>query len=963
MTERRSYLILMGLILAALIGVAVLAIPGSPLQRSPTLGLDLQGGLEVVKQAVPERGQEVDEEGLDDAVTIINDRINSTGVAEPEIRKQGTDQIVIELPGVDDQQRAADLIGQTARLELFDLQGDLVPGASLDTQFNPIARDSIFDLLSTQQRAARNGEPSAYYLVKETKQGNQTSRELVVGPKQTRDAILDSAYVKKSGAKKGELPKGTQILAVPEKMVVATCGVTERYCPGVDQAEVDQTYYYLFNYDPQNEENPVPEMTGDDLERNGTRQDFDSGPGRTNEPVVTMQFTDSGADKFGEITRTLVDRGRSRASQLGLTDKVENDVANQQFAIVLDRVIKSAPTVDFDDNPGGIPGNNGAIITGVSINEAKDLAIVLRSGTLPFKLVTISQTNISATLGKDSLQQAKLAAIGGLIVVALFLLVLYRFLGVVAVVGLGIYVALLYAAVLLLNVTLTLPGIAGLILTIGVAADANVVIFERIKEEVRAGKSVRAAIAGGYQKGFHTIIDANVVTCITALVLFLIATAGVKGFALMLLVGTLISVVTAVLATRAMLGLLAGFKWFEDPRFMGATATEIPKWQRIDVVTRRRLYLSLSVVAVLLSFVAIGVKGLNLGIDFKGGTQVTFDTPTPQLVETVRADARAINPELGKALIQGKGRETDEKFTSFRLRTESLTPEEGDELRTGLESELAATQYGSKNVSASFSRQILRGAIVAVIVSFALIALYVTIRYRWRFAVPILRTLLSDIPIVAGVYAISGREVTVSTVAAVLTILGYSVYDTIIVFDRVRENIRLMPRSSIATIANVSVSEVLRRSIVTSVITLLPIVSLFIFGGETLQDFAFAIIVGITIGATSTIFIATPLLTQLMERDPQFARRKDLEEEEGPEPDDGKPVRRPPRAPVGGPAVEAGPLALEQAEQAAAAEPAPSLTDGLLPEPAPAATATGDGESKRDKRRQRRRAKPHGRPR
>ena len=962
MSERRSYLVLMGLIIAALIGVAVLAVPGSPLQKSPTLGLDLQGGLEVVKQAVPERGQEVDEEGLDDAVTIINDRINSTGVAEPEIRKQGSDQIVIELPGVDDQKRAADLIGQTAKLELFDLQGDLVPGASLNTQGDVIPRDSIFDLLSTQQTAARNGEPSAYYLVEETKQGNRTERKLVVGPKPTREAILNSPYVKKSDAKKGELPKGTKLLAVPEKMVVATCGQAERYCPGVPDAP-ERTYYYLFNYDPQNEEQPVPEMTGSDLDRKGTRQDFDSGAGRSNEPVVTMQFTDSGADKFHEVTRTLVERGRAKANRLGLTGKVENDVANQQFAIVLDRVIKSAPTVDFDDNPAGIPGNNGAIITGVSINEAKDLAIVLRSGTLPFKLVTISQTNISATLGKDSLQEAKLAAIGGLIVVALFLLVLYRFLGVVAVIGLGIYVAFLYAAVLLLNVTLTLPGIAGLILTIGVAADANVIIFERIKEEVRAGKSVRAAIAGGYQKGFHTIIDANVVTCITALVLFLIATAGVKGFALMLLVGTLISLVTAVFATRAMLGLLGGFKWFEDPRFMGATATEIPKWQRIDVVTRRRLYLSLSVVAVVLSFVAIGVKGLNLGIDFKGGTQVTFNTPTPQLVETVRSEARSINPELGKALIQGKGAATDGKYESFRLRTESLTPEEGEELQVALESELQATQYGAKNVSASFSRQILRGAIVAIIVSFALIALYVTIRYRWRFAVPILRTLLSDIPIVAGVYAISGREVTVSTVAAVLTILGYSVYDTIIVFDRVRENIRLMPRSTIATIANVSVSEVLRRSIVTSVITLLPIVSLFIFGGETLQDFAFAIIVGISIGAASTIFIATPLLTQLMERDPQFARRKELEEEEGPEPDDGKPVRRPPRAPIGGPAVDTGELALQQAEQAAAAEPAPSLTDGLLPEPAPTATAAGDGESKREKRRQRRRAKPHGRPR
>ena len=185
MTERRSYLFLMGLILAALIGVGLLAIPGSPIQRSPTLGLDLQGGLEVVKQAVPEKGQEVDEEGLDDAVTIINDRINSTGVAEPEIRKQGSDQIVIELPGVDDQKRAADLIGQTAKLELFDLQGDLVPGASLDTQQNPIARDSIFDLLSTQQEAAKKGEPSEYYLIKETKRGKETKRTVVVGPKPT----------------------------------------------------------------------------------------------------------------------------------------------------------------------------------------------------------------------------------------------------------------------------------------------------------------------------------------------------------------------------------------------------------------------------------------------------------------------------------------------------------------------------------------------------------------------------------------------------------------------------------------------------------------------------------------------------------------------------------------------------------------------------------------------------------
>src|SRR6202008_4879318 len=204
---------------------------------------------------------------------------------------------------------------------------------------------------------------------------------------------------------------------------------------------------------------------------------------------------------------------------------------------------------------------------------------------------------------------ARNAAIGRLLVVVIFLLLLYRFLGLVAGLGLGIYCAFMYGAILVLGVTLTLPGFAGLILTIGVAADANVVIFERIKEGGGGGRSVRAAIAAGYEKGFRTIVDANVVTCITALILFAVATAQVKGFALMLLIGTVVSLITAVAATRAMLGLLAGFRWFDDPRFMGATAPEIPRWQRINVVGHRRLWLTLSVVAVVLSVIAIGVKG------------------------------------------------------------------------------------------------------------------------------------------------------------------------------------------------------------------------------------------------------------------------------------------------------------------------------------------------------------------
>ena len=352
-----------------------------------------------------------------------------------------------------------------------------------------------------------------------------------------------------------------------------------------------------------------------------------------------------------------------------------------------------------------------------------------------------------------------------------------------------------------------------------------------------------------------------------------------KGFALMLLIGTVISLGTAVAATRAMLGLLADFSWFDNPRFMGATSAEIPKWQRWDVVGRRRLWFILSLAAIGISIIALLVQGLNLGIDFKGGVQMTFNTPKAVAISTVRDQTAAIGH--GDAIVQGRGSSVNgDQYKSWQIRLKKLTPDEQANLTNTLQDKLDAAKLGVKNVSSSFSRQILRSAILAIIVSFALIALYVTLRYQWRFAVPILRTLVNDVLITLGVYAISGREVSASTVAAVLTILGFSIYDTIIVFDRVRENMRLMPRASIARICNVSVWEVLRRSFFTSVITLLPIAALYVFGGPTLQDFAFAIMVGIVIGAVGTIFIATPLLATLLEREPEYARRKALEQSE-----------------------------------------------------------------------------------
>ena len=427
-------------------------------------------------------------------------------------------------------------------------------------------------------------------------------------------------------------------MTVPGRAVVITCDSTIAVaCPGPNggvNPAAGVTYYYLFKHGiyPNDSSSPYPQMTGNDLKLSGTQQDFDP---TTGEPIVTMKFTGHGNKIFHDITRNEAVRGQT----LGI---------KQSFAIVLDNQLYSYPSIDYQQYPDGIdPTAGGAEITGIaSLGEAKNLALVLQTGALPVKFETIERTDVSATLGKDSLRQARDAAIAGLIAVAIFLLILYRFLGLVAVLGLAIYAAFMYAAILIFGVTLTLPGFAGLILTIGVAADANVVIFERIKEEARAGKSVRASIATGYAKGFHTIIDANVVTCITALVLFGFATAEVKGFALMLLIGTVVSLVTAVAATRAMLGLLAGFRWFENPAFMGASGTQKGALAPDRLHGPAAALVRRSPAAVIaISLVSLAVRGLNLGIDFNGGAQIVFTTKEPVSLEKVRAQAADDRPE------------------------------------------------------------------------------------------------------------------------------------------------------------------------------------------------------------------------------------------------------------------------------------------------------------------------------
>jgi len=946
--ERRNYLLLMGAITAALVGALLLAIPGSPIYKKPVLGLDLQGGIEVILRAIPHHGQTINSTQMQTAQNIMESRVNKIGVASPNVAIQGSNEIVMQLAGVTDPNKAAKVIGTTGALQIFDFEPSLALPTVQGNQ-QPAPFGSLYKLLTDTSvvKQASKGSPEYYYLAKTVNKPvttkvkgkkvtkTATFHEIVQGPTQSVKQLL-LPY------KDGKQPKDTTVLKVPQGLQAIYCKATaSNGCPGAGQngASANGKYWYLFKL--------PPALTGNDLVESGITADVDQ---NTGSPIVTLQFTGHGSSEFKKITEAEYNRGRVNAGQAGqLNTSDQNTVATYagHNAIVLDGRLVETPFIDYTDNQlsQGIAGN--AQISEPTSEAARHTALVLQSGSLPYTFQQIESTTVTATLGKSSLHQAILAAAAGLLIVALFLLILYRFLGLVAVFGLIIYGLLYYAAILLFNVTLTLPGFAGMILTIGVAADANVVVFERIKEEVRAGRSVRAAIAAGYGKGFHTILDANVVTVITAMVIFLIAVADVKGFALMLLIGTVISLITAVFATRAMLGLLSGFKWFDNPRFMGAEGQQTAKWLQIDFMGKRKLWFALSGVVILAGLVSLGVRGLNLGIDFKGGSQITFSTSQPTSTGTVQKFFRQNGQP--DAIVQGTGKSVDGNFVNWQVRANTLKAGEQRTLTQSLKSNLGAFKTGVKNVSGTFGHQIAIDAIYGIIVSLLLITIYIAIRFDRKFAMPVILAMLHDILVTIGVYSLSGREVSVATVAAVLTVLGYSIYDTIIIFDRVRENIPLMRRSPFATIANVSLWETIRRSLATTFITLLPIICLYILGGAELKDFAFALIVGVTSGAYSSIFFAAPVLTIWKEREPEYARRK-AQAEAG--------------AQVGaGDVSSAGTLvtgtaALLASEEALTAEPTPELVDVATATPSePAAQA------RREKRSQRRRSRPHGRAR
>jgi len=848
-TDRTKNLLTLLAMLVLLGLTAVIAVV-----RSPVLGLDLKGGLEVILKAVPNDPKNPPtSDQINQAISIIRSRVDKLGVSEPEIRKEAGNEVSIALAGIKDPKAAASIIGSTGQLYMLDYNGDLEPIVSKSTSGTANYRASLYDLLKAAQHRP-NTHPYA----------DATPVQWYAFDAKTHRRVLNSiGQPYPPGASKKQLlealktqAKGAVLLRAPAGTIWADDPVTGT------NGTATQHRYVMFRMP--SDKNMV--VFGRDVQN--AKSDYDPQSG----PDVTMGFSGTGTKAFKAITGALAARGQ-------LTQNTE-----VPFAVILDNKIEATPTISYQRTPGGIDGN--AQITGLTTGEANRIALVLQSGSLPVTFNTLSQSQVSATLGKDSLNQALIAGLLGLLVVMIYLAFFYRLLGLVADLALLVYAAFFYGLILLIPITMTLPGIAGMILTIGVAADANVVIFERIKEEVRLGKSVRASISSGYTKGFRTIVDANVVTLITAGVLFMAGTGSVKGFAFTLAIGVLVSMFTAILATRAMLGVLSGFRWFNNAALMGASGQKV-RW-RADITGRRYLWFVISGVVVLVAAGSLATKGLNLGIDFKGGTAIETTFVKPATQEQVIKVLASVNGNLTKdAVVQGRSNPDAPSVGNSYRRWEikapakALAPKAITKVETLLDTQFGIaidktdkTQlFDSKSVSASFGRTILIGALYAIIFSMFLIVGYLTIRFEFKYALPTIVALFHDVIITIGVYSLTGRVVTAATVAAVLTVLGYSLYDTIIVFDRVRENTPLLRKNSFAQIVNVSIWETLTRSLNTSMITLFPIATLLVFGGSTLKDFAFALLIGIASGAYSSIFIAAPLLSIWKGHETEFRRR------------------------------------------------------------------------------------------
>ncbi|MFZ5766104.1 MAG: protein translocase subunit SecD [Thermodesulfobacteriota bacterium] len=554
--------------------------------------------------------------------------------------------------------------------------------------------------------------------------------------------------------------------------------------------------------------------------------------GNFNEPYVSLDLTGRGGKVFGQITEKNV---------------------NRRLAIVLDDIVRSAPVIREK-----IMGGSAQISGSFTYEEATDLAIILRVGALPAPVSIVQNLTIGASLGQDSINKGISAGLLGTALVILYMILYYRLSGTIANGALVLNILFLFGGLSALQATLTLPGIAGIILSIGMAVDSNIIIFERMREEFDIGKSPRAGVEAGFDKAFWTIIDSHVTTLITAFALFLFGTGPIKGFAVTLSLGVSINLFTTLVCTRMVYDTLYYKKMLRPFRF-----AQLIKKPSLDYMKLRKITFTLSAVMVvigLFSFVQLMRGQGNIGVDFAGGSLLQYQASQAYDLEKVRktfagselhgvdlqpvtSENRLIVKIKKSAQIVGRDAETITAFLTDKL----------PEYQFSLESQ--------SEIGASVSDALKEKALQAVLISLAGVVIYIALRFDYRFGVAAAIATFHDVVLVLGVCWLLDIEITLLIITALLTLAGYSLNDTVIVFDRVRENMKKQnDNPDMGSIINSSVNEVMSRTVATALTTALALLPLYFFGGTVLHDFTFALLIGILVGTYSSIFVASPLL-------------------------------------------------------------------------------------------------------
>ncbi len=823
------------------------------------------------------------EGAIDRSFNILRSRVDRFGVTQPNIQRlQGTGRIQIELPGADNPERVRKLLSGMAKLEfweVYDLQEvvpliqtandilyDIEQEAKLSSQGDTSTGSSAFGDTQAVDAMDNSKAEDPFGVETPTVAQSETEDSVSNDPFGTQDDTLaDGDTTGKDSLDAGKVSVLFRLLRAQSELIYETrdtAVIMQALSHPRLKGVLPSNMKFLWSVKP---------FVGDDgrkefLQLFAIRKSRDGKAPLGGEVIVDARHDIDQNGRGFEISMQMNATGAKKWR------KLTADNIGKRIAIVLDNYVYSAPNVQ-----GEIPNGNSSITGNFTIEEAKDLANILKAGKLPAPTRIVEESIVGPSLGKEAIQQGLISIVSGLGIVLVFMLFYYSASGAVANLVLLVNVFFIMGILAQLNAALTLPGIAGIVLTIGMSVDANVLIFERIREELRLGKSLVNAINLGYEKAYSSIIDANVTTFLTGIILYVFGSGPVKGFATTLMVGIACSFFTAVFISRLLIELIKLWRKDKGISFETPLSRSLQKPTSFDVIGKRKYaYIFSSAIIVIGMGILIIQGGLNLGVDFKGGRSyvVRFDSPV------VASEIR--NEVADDFKNKGTEAKTFGASNQVKITTSYLIDDESEAadlavqqaLMTGLETykDKNPQVMSSSKVGATIADDIKNTSRTAVLISLLVIFLYILVRFRsWQFGLGAVLALFHDVLVVISFVSIARAlglvyEIDQVFIAAMLTVIGYSINDTVIVFDRIRENFAEYSRHDIKWTLNTAINTTFSRTAITSLTTFLVVAMLLVFGGEVLKGFSFALLIGVLFGTYSSIFVASPLVYDTMLR-------------------------------------------------------------------------------------------------